>query len=233
MNAKPMIKTINLCKTYQDRQIIHMLSIEVKCKENTSIFAPSGAGKSTLIRLLTGLEPASSGSILVDDPMPSVIFQEPRLFPYMTVEENIRLPWIIRKNPWTQNTQRDYLEWLEVCELTPWKNHYPYQLSGGMRQKTSLIRGFLGSPALALLDEPFQSIGYDAKINIIEHIKTRYPDITLLLVTHNLEEIPMLTNQVYFFEENRLASPLKLNADQFQTLFSTRSIPTAELTTGK
>lgn len=151
-----------------------------------------------MIRILAGLEPATSGSFQITDPSPVILFQDPRLFPYMTVEENIRLPWRIQKKDWTEQTQVDYQKWLHVCELIPWKDHYPYQLSGGMRQKVALIRGLLVNPTLALMDEPFQSIGQESKASIIDFIIEHYPNMTILLATHSLEEIPQLTESVYY-----------------------------------
>lgn len=220
MNSAYMVRTSELCKSYQTHQVINSLTVDLKRGERVAFFAPSGAGKTTLIRILAGLEETTSGILQVNDPAPAVLFQEPRLFSYMTVEENIRLPWRIRNIDWTMQTQMDYQEWLNVCELNAWKHHYPYQLSGGMRQKVAIIRSLLGNPALALMDEPFQSIGQTAKASIINHIKTRYPDLTILMATHNLEEIPLLTDAVYYFVTNHLENPVKINSVNFQNLIS-------------
>lgn len=229
MNSDCMVKTNDLGKIYQEHQVIHRLSFELKRGERVAFFAPSGAGKTTLIRILAGLENSTSGMMLVNDPAPSVLFQEPRLFPYMTIEENIRLPWKIKHMKWTNQNQLDYQQWLNVCELNAWKNHFPYQLSGGMRQKAALIRGLLVNPNLVLMDEPFQSIGQTAKVSIIEFIKNRYPNLTILLATHSLEEIPLLTDSVYYFVSNQLEKPSKLNSVDFQSLFSGLLNPAREL----
>jgi NitT/TauT family transport system ATP-binding protein len=229
MKTESMIKISHLNKSYQNNRVINNLSFAVNRGERVAFFAPSGAGKTTLIRILAGLEFATSGDIILNDPEPVVLFQEPRLFSYMTVEENIRLPWRIKHLSWSVQTQLDYQQWLNVCELNAWKDHYPYQLSGGMRQKAALIRGLLGNPTLALMDEPFQSIGQAAKASIIDFIKTRYPNLTILMATHSLEEIPLLTNSVYYFVSNQLESPSKLNSFDFQSLFSGLLNPVREL----
>lgn len=229
MNTEDMVKTLNLCKSYQSHQVIHNLSFELKRGERIAFFAPSGAGKTTLIRIIAGLDSATSGSLQVNEPEPAVLFQEPRLFPYMTIEENIKMPWRIHKRNWKVQTQIDYQQWLNVCELNAWKDHYPYQLSGGMRQKAALIRGLLGYPTLALMDEPFQSIGQAAKASIIEFIKIRYPSMTILMATHSLEEIPLLTDSVYYFNSNQLENPSKLNSFDFQSLSSGLLNPARDL----
>jgi NitT/TauT family transport system ATP-binding protein len=229
MNSELIIQTQNLCKSFQNQRVIQNLSLEIKQGERLALFAPSGAGKTTLIRILAGLENATSGSIRVNDPSPVVLFQEPRLFPFMTVEENIRLPWQIQKIVWGPQTQLDYQEWLNVCELNAWKNHYPYQLSGGMRQKVAIVRGLLVNPMLALMDEPFQSIGQSAKASIIHFIKNRYPEMTILMATHSFEEIPLLTDSVYYFVSSQLETPSKLKSLDFQSLFSGLLHPAREL----
>lgn len=229
MNSDSMIKTNKLCKSFQSHQVIHNLSFELKQGERIAFFAPSGAGKTTLIRILAKLESVTNGSLLVNDPAPAVLFQEPRLFPYMTIEENIKLPWKINKTAWTIQTQKDYQKWLDICELRAWRDNYPYQLSGGMRQKAALIRGLLANPTLALMDEPFQSIGQAAKASIIDFIKTCYPNMTILMATHSLEEIPLLTDSVYYFNSNHLETPSRLISSDFQSLFSGLLNPAREL----
>lgn len=232
MNADWMIQTHDLSKCYGDQEVIHHISLEVRRGERMALFAPSGAGKTTLIRILAGLEQPTSGTVQLNEQYPALIFQEPRLFTYMTVEENVRLPWKVRGMAWTGQVQSEFEEWLEVAELSSWKGYYPYQLSGGMRQKVALIRGLLCHPALALLDEPFQSINRDSRTAIIEHIRSRNPELTLLLVTHDPEEVPMLADSVCYFTSNRLVSPAKLEASRFLDLFSQYINPAGILTAG-
>lgn len=232
MTSECMLRTSELSKSYQGHQVIQRLSIELMRGERIALFAPSGAGKTTLIRILAGLESATSGILQINDPAPVVLFQEPRLFSYMTVEENIRLPWRIKKAPWTTQNQKDYQNWLDVCELKAWRDNYPYQLSGGMRQKVALIRGLLGNPTLALMDEPFQSIGHTAKTTIIDFVKSRYPNLTILMATHSFEEIPLMTDSVYYFVSNQLENPSKLNSFDFQSLFSGLLDPVQEAASG-
>ncbi len=185
--------------------VIENLSFAVPKGARVTIFGPSGAGKTTLINILTRLDRAYEGKFALAAQHPATIFQEPRLFPYLTAEENIFLPVKIRATPITPDLLAQYQRWLEVCDLVPYVSHYPYQLSGGMKQKIALIRGFLTGPDFVMMDEPFKSIDVRAKRAIIRHILDNYPDVTVLFVTHTVDEIPLLTESVLLFKANRLA----------------------------
>jgi len=215
-----ILEVNNLCKEFGSHQVIRCLSFEIRSGNRVALFAPSGSGKTTLIRILAGLEPPTSGNINLRGPKPVIIFQEPRLFPYLTVEENIWLPFRLHQISPSAEMKREYQQWLEVCELTHCTDQYPYQLSGGMKQKTALIRGLLGRPAFVLMDEPFHSIGPVSKTAIINHIKETNPQMTAIFTTHNLEEIPLLAQSVLFFKANHLSFPANLSVQHFQSLFS-------------
>ncbi len=124
----------------------------------------------------------------------------------MTVEENIYLPLRLRRSPITAPVQEACGRWLEVCELAAFTRHYPYQLSGGMKQKVALIRGLLTEPDFVMMDEPFKSLDLRAKGAIIDHILATCPGISLLFVTHTIEEVPLLTQSVLLFKTSRLAA---------------------------
>lgn len=219
----------NLFKDFGSHQVIKSLSFNLQKGNRTAIYAPSGAGKTTLIKILAGLEPETSGKIQLNVPAPVTIFQEPRLFPYMTVEENILLPYKIRKTGFSKELFNQYHRWLKVCELIQWKDYYPCQLSGGMKQKVSLVRGLLGHPSFVMMDEPFQSIGATSKKAIIEHMKENYPELTIFFVTHNAEEVRMLAQSVLFFTTNYLSNPLHINAENFELFLSENYIPAQNL----
>ncbi len=220
MAADLMLEVNNLYKDYNSNQVIRGLTFKVHCGDRMALFAPSGAGKTTLIRILAGLEPLTGGNFKLFGPEPVILFQEPRLFPHLMIEENILLPYRIRKSPISNETLREYRQWLEICDLSDFTNQYPYQLSGGMKQKTALIRGLLHHPAFILMDEPFHSIGPASKASIINHIKEANPEITLIFTTHNVEEIPLLAQSVLFFKTNTLSFSANLSVPHFQSLFS-------------
>ena len=194
-----------LNKRFGAQVVIENLSFSVKRGARVTVFAPSSAGKTTLIHILTGLDRDYEGSFTLAASRPVTIFQEPRLFPYMTVEENVFLPARIRPISITADLRPAYERWLDVCGLSGFASHYPYQLSGGMKQKVALIRGFLTGPDFVMLDEPFKSIDLASKQAIIRHIRDMYPQVTVLFVTHAIEEVPLLTDSLLLFKTNRLA----------------------------
>ena len=216
MSVQPMISVDELNKSFGGHRVIEDLSFSLTEGERIAVYAPSGAGKTTLIKILAGVEKADSGRFSLMDAEPVTLFQEPRLFPFLTVEENIFLPYKVKGKSMTGAVQHRYETWMEVCELTGCCNYYPYQLSGGMRQKTALVRGLLGEPRLLMMDEPFQSISAVAKQSIIAHIRQTLPDSSILFVTHIAEEIPMLAQTVLYFKNTLLSCPQQVNAAELQ-----------------
>ncbi len=199
-----IVTVSHLYKRFAEHAVIRNLSFSLEYGQRLAIFAPSGSGKTTLLQILAKLKPPDSGNVWVETTNPVVIFQEPRLFPHLTVEENIFLPFQVQKKAIDAQTQNEYAAWLEVCELGKFCHHFPHQLSGGMKQKVALMRGFLQKPALALLDEPFQSIGQTAKKGIIQHLLELQPGLSMLLVTHDPEEVRMLAEAALYFQSNHL-----------------------------
>jgi NitT/TauT family transport system ATP-binding protein len=226
-----MVSVSHLSKSFESQIVIDDLTFTIPTGARTAVFAPSGAGKTTLIQILAGLQKPDEGTVRVNVEHPVVIFQEPRLFPYMTVEENIFLPFKLRDRAVTPEARQSYQAWLSVCGLDGFKKHYPYQLSGGMKQKVSLIRGLLQNPSFIMMDEPFQSIGRDAKKGIIEHLLKYHPGLTLLLVTHDPEEVHLLAQQMLYFPSAILGryACVKTNDQKFQQFrFSSFDIPDVE-----
>lgn len=220
MQSDTVLKVQRLKKVYNHQVVISGLSFNMHRGQRMALFAPSGAGKTTLIRILANLESPTGGSFEIGGPQPTVIFQQPRLFPYMTLHENLLLPLQASRQPITPDTQRSYDQWLEVCELTASRELYPWQLSGGMKQKAALIRALLPHPAFVLMDEPFESIGLQSKQRIIRHILETNPQMTLLLVTHNIEEAAQLTDSVLYFQGSQLSEPLEISSHAFRSHFS-------------
>jgi sulfonate transport system ATP-binding protein len=182
-------------------QVLSDISLTVPEGEIVSVIGGSGCGKSTLLRILAGLDTEYSGEVLFDGKpitKPSrekgVIFQDHRLLPWLTVEDNIRfsLPkgapeekQIISKN-------------LELVGLKGFERAYPKQLSGGMAQRVAVARALANKPKILLLDEPFGALDAFTKINLQEELLSiwKQEPVTMILVTHDIDEAIYLGNQV-------------------------------------
>ncbi|MBU2509799.1 ATP-binding cassette domain-containing protein [bacterium] len=190
----------HLTKYYEQRLIINDLSFSIGKGDRVTFFAPSGSGKTTLIAILNGFDADYQGQYSLSAKSLVTIFQEPRLFAHMTVKENILFPLQVKGKRLTTDFQQRLDHWMEVCEISDKLEQYPYQLSGGSKQKVALVRGLLDFPDFVMMDEPFKSIDIVSKTAIIRHIVEVYPEMTILLVTHNLEEIPLLSKSLMVFK---------------------------------
>ncbi len=179
------------------------VSLTVKPGEFLSIVGASGCGKSTLLRLIVGLEGDYGGEIyLGDKPVagPGVdrgmVFQEARLFPWLTVEENVAFG-LDNKTPAAVKKQL-VREHLELVGLHGFAKAFPYQLSGGMQQRISIARALVNNPKVLLLDEPFGALDALTRINMQQEILRIWQQekTTMILVTHDIDEAIYLGDRV-------------------------------------
>ena len=162
----------------------------------TCIVGPSGCGKTTVLRLILGLDKHSNGRVeLLRDGPVSAVFQEPRLLPWRTVEQNIRL---VLPPSRQQESLDDLLEVLGLAEL---RGFYPNQLSLGLARRVSLARAFVLEPQLLILDEPFVSLDASTAERLRELLLTLWQarPTTVLMVTHDIAEAAALADTVLVF----------------------------------
>jgi ABC-type nitrate/sulfonate/bicarbonate transport system ATPase subunit len=210
--APSAIEMRAVSKDYRvDGRTIHALrgiSLSVAPGEFVSLIGPSGCGKSTLLRLLAGLESADGG-ILLENRTPicapslarGIVFQDHRLLPWLTVEQNIMLS--LRKLRLDSALKaRIVRDLIALVNLDGFEQAYPHQLSGGMSQRAAIARGLAPSPRLLLLDEPFGALDSLTRrylqgelLRIWKHEK-----ITMLMVTHDVEEAVFLSDRVVVLE---------------------------------
>lgn len=185
-------------------EAIRAFNLDVAEGEFIAIVGSSGCGKSTLLRLLIGLDQAFGGCIQVDGkPIAGVgsergiVFQEHRLFPWLTVTENIALGLINEAQPAAQKHQR-VNEFIALVGLQDFSQAYPHQLSGGMAQRVAIARGLVASPRLLLLDEPFGALDALTRQQMQDELLTlrERANITTLLVTHDVEEAIFLADRI-------------------------------------
>jgi ABC-type nitrate/sulfonate/bicarbonate transport system ATPase subunit len=162
----------------------------------TAIIGPSGCGKTTLLRLISGLETADSGSVDFDGcgsgrPRFGFMFQDARLLPWLTVEENLRLAV-----PPGETVETGTL--LRLVGLEGWQTAYPRRLSGGMAQRAALARALCRKPQILLLDEPFGALDAFTRSRLRRDLDELWRSlaVTVILVTHDIEEAVCLADRV-------------------------------------
>ncbi len=195
-----------LTKRYGETVALEDVDLAVDSGEFVSVVGPSGCGKSTLLRVLTGLEERFEGRAAVggedvrDGGSDGVgmVFQEPRLFPWANVRENVAvgLPADVDVDDPAATARIDGL--IETVGLDGFEDHRPGELSGGMAQRVSLARGLAYDPEVLLLDEPFSALDqltkYEQQDNLLDVWAER--DATVVLVTHDVEEAAYLSDRV-------------------------------------
>ncbi|HBS60004.1 MAG TPA: ABC transporter ATP-binding protein [Firmicutes bacterium] len=205
--ASQRLKIANLDKSFEiDNQRVEVLkdiNLEVTPGEFISIIGPSGCGKSTLLRLVVGLDAGFSGEIRLGDKLISgpgvnrgMVFQEARLYPWLTVEENVAFG-LGRQHG---RAEKDQLtrEHLALVGLANFAKAYPHQLSGGMQQRVSIARALVNRPQVLLLDEPFGALDAMTRIYMQQEIIRIWETerTTILLVTHDIDEAIFLGDRV-------------------------------------
>ena len=198
----------NLNKQYEVKgkplKVLDNISLSIKPGEFISIVGSSGCGKSTLLRLLIGLESGYEGEILLDDKRikgtsldRGIVFQEHRLFPWLTVEQNVGLGLL--NAPGTQSAKdKSVQEHITLVGLKGFEKAYPYQLSGGMSQRVAIARALVNRPEVLLLDEPFGALDALTRTRLQQELQRIWQaeGITAILVTHDVEEAVYLGDRV-------------------------------------
>ncbi|GAB3052989.1 ABC transporter ATP-binding protein [Virgibacillus ainsalahensis] len=179
--------------------------IDLTIPENqfVSILGPSGCGKSTLLAMVAGLENSTEGTITLQDkeiknagPDRGMVFQQPSLFPWLNVRDNITFPLKGRMRKKEANDRANHF--LKMVQLTRFKNSYIYELSGGMQQRVALARALAMDPKVLLMDEPFGALDEQTRNILHEELIKIWQETqkTILFVTHSIQEAIKLSDRV-------------------------------------
>jgi sulfonate transport system ATP-binding protein len=197
-----MLQIRHVSKKFDELTALIDIDLAVDRGEIVGIVGTSGSGKSTLLRVVGGLESPSSGSVILDGvavsgPRPEVglVFQEPRLMPWLDVRENVEFALARR----ARDQRRPLAEAaLARVGLTAFADALPQQLSGGMAQRAALARALVARPAVLLLDEPFSALDAFTRFSLQDHLLDiwRADQPTMLFVTHDIEEALVLSDRV-------------------------------------
>jgi len=190
-----------------DLPVLENISLQVRPGEFVALLGPSGCGKSTLLRLLAGLEQPASGVLAeegraITAPHPSrvVVFQDPTLYPWRTVYDNVGLGLQIRGES-REAAQTRIAAMLRRVGLQEFARAWPHQLSGGMAQRAALARALVNHPRLLILDEPLGKLDSLTRLRMQQEIVDLWQEqnFTTLMVTHDVEEALVMANRVVVF----------------------------------
>jgi NitT/TauT family transport system ATP-binding protein len=206
--GRPAINCENLAKVYfakgRETWAIGDVSLRIQPGEFVSIVGPSGCGKSTLLNIIAGFLPPSSGMVGVNGtPVQGIpeglgyIFQKDTVLPWYTVRQNIGVGMSFRRASRSEiATKTESL--LALANLSSFSEHYPYQLSGGMRRRVNLLMSLACDPKVLLLDEPFGALDTHTKTHLHQVLIEIWRKLgqTIVLVTHDLDEAVTLSDRV-------------------------------------
>jgi ABC-type nitrate/sulfonate/bicarbonate transport system ATPase subunit len=204
--------------------VLHDLSLAVRRGEFVAIVGPSGCGKTTLLSLLGGFYKPSSGQVIRTG-QTRTVYQQGGLFPWLTAAQNIALG--LRHLKSEADRRREKEELLRLIRLEGFADHYPHQLSGGMRQRVELARALAGSGAreagdVLLMDEPFSALDYQTRLRMrreLVRLLEQRPR-TVLFVTHDIEEAAQLADRIIVLSDRpaRIQRELRLDLPQPRAL---------------
>lgn len=204
----------NISKSYNSsssaKTVLKDISLSVEGGEFVCLLGPSGCGKTTLLTIIAGFQRADHGTIQLNGsevrqpgPDRGFVFQDFALFPWMTVKENILFPMQQKKIPKSQQQER-LQRLLDIAQLSGSEHLYPSQISGGMKQRTAVIRALASDPEVLLMDEPFGAVDYQMRHRLQEEFETlwlhnRKP---VIMVTHDTEEAVYLSDRILVMSTN-------------------------------
>ncbi|QEK12520.1 ABC transporter ATP-binding protein [Crassaminicella thermophila] len=208
-NNMKKIEVLNVKKYFGNLKTLEDISLYLEENQFVSILGPSGSGKSTLFNIISGLIKPDEGKIIIEGKnyigktgRVSYMHQKDLLLPWKTIIENVCIPLILKG--YTKKDAGDKAKkYFDLFGLEGFENHYPSQLSGGMRQRAALLRTYLFSNDIMLLDEPFGGLDAITKRNmqhwllsVLENLKS-----SILFITHDIDEAIFLSDKIYILSE--------------------------------
>ena len=206
-----MLEISNISKifknNYKDVTALQKTNLLINNHEIISLVGQSGCGKSTLLRIIGGLEKASTGFIKLNNKIikkPSsnigMVFQDPRLMPWLNVYDNIKLS-ILNENKKQQKVKIS--KTLQKVGLENCEKLWPRELSGGMAQRVAIARALVREPKVLLLDEPFSALDSFTKTNLHQHVKELWASLklTIIMVTHDINEATSMSDRILIIQK--------------------------------
>lgn len=226
MPAKTVLKLEKIGKSFNASgkriNVLSNVGLNIKESEFSSIIGPNGCGKTTLIKIIAGVEEPSSGDFEETGKI-SYLPQQDSLLPWFTVRENIELPGRIN-SCLTKSVDVNINKYLKKYKLEKFANFYPGEISGGMKQKTALIRAVVYNPEIIVLDEPFSALDAITRIEMRQMLSDLWLECrpTILCVTHDIEEAIYLSDRIFVMSSRpgKIIKTLSVGADRPRSLDS-------------
>ncbi|HEX4044905.1 MAG TPA: spermidine/putrescine ABC transporter ATP-binding protein PotA [Gammaproteobacteria bacterium] len=213
--TNPVVELRGVYKSIHDHAILHNIDLQVREGEFLTLLGPSGCGKTTLLRLISGFEDPTRGSIYINGKDVSglppherhvhTVFQSYALFPHMTIFENVAFGLRCQKVAASEINER-VAEVLKMVKLENYASRKPSQLSGGQQQRVAIARATVNRPLVLLLDEPLSSLDHRLRKAMQIELKQlqRKLGITFIFVTHDQEEALSMSDRVVVMHEGRI-----------------------------
>ncbi|MBB5173678.1 ABC transporter ATP-binding protein [Texcoconibacillus texcoconensis] len=203
VSIKNVEKTFSNTKELGSFTVFDDISLNIQEGEFVSLLGPSGCGKSTLLNIIAGLDKATKGTIYVGDHLVNgpgsdrgVVFQEAALMPWLTVLDNVT--FALKKKLPKQEAKKRAEEYLKLVHLSRFLDSYPYELSGGMKQRVSIARALAMDPDILLMDEPFGALDEQTRSMLHKELHDIWEKTqkTIIFVTHNIRESILLSDRI-------------------------------------
>jgi sulfonate transport system ATP-binding protein len=197
-DGRPVASLRGVRRAFSAREVLRSIDLEIRAGEFVALLGHSGCGKSTLLRIVGGLDDGAEGEITTGS-APAVVFQDPRLFPWRTVLDNVTLG--------LRGSDERARAMIDEVGLGGREDAWPRQLSGGQRQRVALARALVREPDLLLLDEPFSALDALTRISAQELVRTlvEVHRPAVLMVTHDVEEALLLADRVLLIADGGIA----------------------------
>ena len=214
------LRDINFIYPKSEYPVLNGLSLDVEDGEFLCIIGHSGCGKSTLLRLVAGLDAPSEGEILVDGKKVtgpstdrSIVFQQYSLFPWLTVKENVVFAMKKTGRFSKSEVEERAVFFLNKAGLAQVHGSYPYQLSGGMRQRTAIARALAMDAPYLLLDEPFGALDTKIRKDLQRLLRDLWKETgkTVIFVTHDLEEAMIMGQRIVFLSDGKISREKRID----------------------
>ena len=206
---KTVLKVENLRKEFGGLVAVKDVSFEIKEGEFVGLIGPNGCGKSTLLQMISGILEPTDGEIKLNNcsnRLGKIAYMQQKdlLLPWLTVKENVMLPYKINKNNVTNNIN-DILEKAKILGIEEYLEFFPHELSGGLKQRVSLLRTILQNSEFILLDEPFASLDAITRLELYSWIEkiNKHINNSIILVTHDIEEAIFLSDHVIIMSSGK------------------------------